>query len=92
MSALIFAAKHIYPDVLNLNLTVIEHGWGERHKLSGSRVLRFLTGGTNPAYVPNEYIWIYAPRDEEELAVVEKVLLAATSYMTGQKAEGEKHD
>lgn len=39
-------------------------------------------------YIPNEYIWIYAPRDEEELAVVEKIVVAAISYMTGGKGVG----
>lgn len=53
---------------------MIEKGWGERHPLSGARAIG----------IPKEYIGIYAPRDEEELAIVEKIVIAAVSYMTGQ--------
>ena len=61
---------------------VIERGWGERHGLSGSRGLRALPVFA-AAKLPKEYIWIYAPRDEQELAVVEKILVGAVRYMTG---------
>ncbi len=52
---------------------MIERNWGERHKLSGAKILG----------LPKEYIWIYAPRDEEELEVVEKILTASIGFMTG---------
>lgn len=74
------------PDFI---LTVISHGWGERHKLGCSRALRLLPTRAK-VYIPKEYIWIYAPRDGQELAVLEKILIAAVSYMTGMKAEDGK--
>lgn len=64
--------------------SVIERGWGERHKLSGSRSLHALPF-PRAAKVPKEYIWIYAPRDEQELAVVEKILVASARFMTNTK-------
>lgn len=60
---------------------VIEKGWGERHRLSGSRPLHALPVPPE-AKLPKEYIWIYAPRDEQELAVMEKILVAAARFMT----------
>jgi len=48
---------------------VIDRGWGERHPLSSTRGL------------PKEYLFIYAPRNEEELDVVERILVAAIGYM-----------
>ena len=66
-------------NILTYCDAVIERGWGERHQLSGSRGLRILPLPTalKAARIPKEYIWIYAPRDDEELAVVEKLLIAA---------------
>ncbi|KZP22935.1 hypothetical protein FIBSPDRAFT_665193, partial [Athelia psychrophila] len=52
---------------------LIERGWGERHPLSGTRI------------IPKEYLLIYAPRDEEELGVVERILVASIGYMTGSR-------
>ncbi|KAJ6607404.1 hypothetical protein B0H10DRAFT_2227936 [Mycena sp. CBHHK59/15] len=53
--------------------TVIELGWAERHPLSGvSRVFP----------LPKNYLLVYAPRDEEELQVVERILVASIGYMT----------
>ena len=51
---------------------MIERNWGERHGLSGT-------------YLPLEYTWIYAPRNDEELAAVEKFLVAGIKFMTGAK-------
>ncbi|THG97956.1 hypothetical protein EW026_g4158 [Hermanssonia centrifuga] len=72
---------HIHPSDHSLHVVlapqdcklVIERNWGERHKLSGAKILG----------LPKEYIWIYAPRDEEELEVVEKILTASIGFMTG---------
>ena len=55
-------------------IIVIENGWGERHPLSGSSVIG----------LPKEYVGIYAPRDEEELLVAEKILVASVRFMTGR--------
>ncbi|KIJ66707.1 hypothetical protein HYDPIDRAFT_174095 [Hydnomerulius pinastri MD-312] len=48
---------------------VIENGWGERHPLAGSH------------FLPKEYMLLYAPRDDEELAMVERCMRAAIGYM-----------
>ncbi|KAJ6577157.1 hypothetical protein B0H19DRAFT_931964 [Mycena capillaripes] len=57
--------------------TAIDLGWAQRHPLSG--VSRFLP-------LPNSYLLVYAPRDEEELAVVERILVASMGYMTGSRS------
>lgn len=56
--------------------TIIERGWGERHPLSG--VNRFIP-------LPKEYLIIYAPRDDEELDVVERIIVASIGYMTNSR-------
>lgn len=63
-------------------LLAIEYGWGERHKMAGSEPMRVLPIPGNK-YLPKEYMWIYAPRDELELAVVERFVIAGVRYMTG---------
>jgi len=51
---------------------VIERGWGERHPLSS-------------IILPKEYVLIYTPRDEEELEVVERIIIAAIGYNTNTR-------
>jgi hypothetical protein len=58
--------------------TVIEAGWGQRHPLDGSKALKRLTG----MWLPNQYIFIYAPRNEEEISVVMQIVTASVEYMT----------
>ncbi|KAJ7659956.1 hypothetical protein B0H17DRAFT_1163147 [Mycena rosella] len=54
--------------------TAIELGWAERHPLSGvSRIFP----------LPSSYLLVYAPRNEEELDVVERIIRASMGYMTG---------
>jgi hypothetical protein len=48
--------------------TVLEKGWGERFGLSG-------------VVVESGYVMIYAPRDEEELEVVKRVVGACLRYL-----------
>ncbi|CUS11980.1 unnamed protein product [Tuber aestivum] len=52
---------------------VIGKGWGERHPLSGSRLL------------PSQYLLVYAPRDESEVHVIETILKAAIGYMADSR-------
>ncbi|KAF7366807.1 hypothetical protein MSAN_00939000 [Mycena sanguinolenta] len=56
--------------------TAIDLGWAERHPL----------GGVSRFSVPNSYLMVYAPRDEEELDVVERILVASIGYMTGSRS------
>lgn len=53
---------------------LIERGWAERHPISGTVAL------------PQEYLFVYAPRNEEELEVVERMLVAAIGYMTDSRS------
>jgi hypothetical protein len=49
---------------------VITKAWGERMPLAGT-------------LVPQEYLIIYTPRTEEEVAVVKDIIDAAIAFMTG---------
>lgn len=49
-------------------ISVVEKGWGERHPFAGS------LGGM---VLPAEYLLIYAPRNMEEMKVVEEIMKAA---------------
>lgn len=51
---------------------VIEKGWGLRHKLSGP-------------LIPVGYLLLYAPRNEEELEVLGRILKAGIAFMSGGK-------
>jgi hypothetical protein len=53
--------------------SVIDQGRGERHPMSGSPLL------------VKEYLTIYTPRDDEELRIVEAIIRASISYMTGSR-------
>jgi hypothetical protein len=57
--------------------TVIDLGWAERHPLSGRS--RFIP-------LPSTYLLVYAPRDEEELNIVEQIFVASMGYMTGSRS------
>ncbi|KAJ7034940.1 hypothetical protein C8F04DRAFT_1099558 [Mycena alexandri] len=76
---------HIHPTDHSLHVilspadskTAIDLGWAERHPLSGvSRILP----------LPNNYLLVYAPRDDEELEVVERIIVASIGYMTGSRS------
>ena len=50
---------------------VIEKGWGERHPLAGSPKFN----------LPDTYLLIYAPRNEQEVGVVNQLLCAAVQHL-----------
>lgn len=52
-------------------LAVIRAGWGERHGLAGIAL-----------GLPLTYTLIYAPRDERDVAAIERILAAAIAHMT----------
>jgi hypothetical protein len=52
-------------------LVILENGWGERHPLAGV-----------PGLLPSTYLYIYPPRDEMELKVVEMLLEASIQHMS----------
>ncbi|KAL1658535.1 hypothetical protein GGF50DRAFT_120763 [Schizophyllum commune] len=52
---------------------IIAKGWGERHPLSGCFGDKDLQAN---------YVFVYAPRSEEELEIVTRIMEAAIGYMT----------
>lgn len=50
---------------------VIEKGWGERHPLAGSPKFN----------LPDTYLLIYAPRNEQEVDVINQLLCAAVQHI-----------
>ncbi|KAI9893553.1 MAG: hypothetical protein M1814_006349 [Vezdaea aestivalis] len=62
--------------------TVIESGWGERHPLA--------KGGWFTRFVPCEFVMVYAPKGEAELAVVEEIIKAAAWWVGGESLDGIK--
>jgi hypothetical protein len=55
---------------------VLEMGWGERHPLA--------RGGWMKAYVPREFVMVYAPRDRSELDVICRIIEAAAFWVIGE--------
>lgn len=56
---------------------VIEKGWGERHPLSG--VNKYVP-------LPKEYLMIYGPRNDEDLAIIEGIIKASIGFMTNSRS------
>ncbi|KAF2704551.1 hypothetical protein K504DRAFT_461314 [Pleomassaria siparia CBS 279.74] len=87
---------HAHPSDGSLHMTlhpadaqiVLENKWGERHPLA--------RGGWFRRFVPREFVLIYAPRREEEIEVVLKVVAAAVWWVSGidveREGEGERKD
>ncbi|PLB34188.1 uncharacterized protein BDW47DRAFT_112666 [Aspergillus candidus] len=59
---------------------VFEAGWGQRHPLSGVGSPKALGGGA--LILPAEYVFVYAPRTEEELMLVMDIVRAGVAYTT----------
>ncbi|KAL4931782.1 uncharacterized protein BDV17DRAFT_288366 [Aspergillus undulatus] len=62
---------------------VINAGWGQRFSLAGSSIFKTMTFGRMAA-IPTEYVFVYAPRDEEEIKIVMGIVKASVQYMTGR--------
>ena len=58
---------------------VLEKGWGQRHPLA--------KGGLGGGFVPRTFTLIYAPRDEQELQTVLRIIEAAAWWVTGERYE-----
>lgn len=67
---------NLHPDDARV---VLEKGWGERHPLA--------RGGWLMAYVPREFVMVYAPRDKTELDVVCRIIEAAAFWVSGRSFE-----
>ena len=74
---------HAHPSDGSLHLslhpadgrTLMENGWGERHPLA--------KGGWFRRFVPKEFMLVYAPRTEEEVDTVIKVVAASVWWVSG---------
>ncbi|GAA5917503.1 hypothetical protein JCM6882_005492 [Rhodosporidiobolus microsporus] len=90
------------PQSLHLTLSppdaalVLSRGWGVRHPMSGYHPpfwARWLFGAGEKRTrgkgipLPEGYVMIYAPRDEEELKVVERAFEASCAWMAGMEVE-----
>jgi len=69
---------NLHPDDAKI---VLQKGWGERHPLA--------KGGWMAKYVPREFVMIYAPRNETELAVVCRIIEAASYWVCESRLEME---
>lgn len=58
---------------------VLERGWGERHPLA--------RGGWMRAYVPREFVLVYAPRNHAELEVVCRIIEAAAYWVSAEELD-----
>ncbi|KAF6841334.1 hypothetical protein CPLU01_00465 [Colletotrichum plurivorum] len=59
---------------------VLAKGWGQRHPLAWKGTLVRMP-------VPEEFIMVYAPRDDHELKIVCKIIEAAIWYVVSEKTE-----
>lgn len=60
---------------------IIETGWGQRHGFSGWELAAKVTRGAID--LPAEYLFIYAPRNQEEVEVVMELVKASVRFITG---------
>ncbi|KAL4791088.1 hypothetical protein BDV19DRAFT_371195 [Aspergillus venezuelensis] len=61
---------------------VIELGWAQRFPFAGSTIFKNITFG-RLAVIPEEYLFVYAPRDEEEIEIVMRIMQASVRYVAG---------
>ncbi|OJJ42546.1 hypothetical protein ASPZODRAFT_76577 [Penicilliopsis zonata CBS 506.65] len=62
---------------------VLAAGWGQRHALMGWGSL--VSYAPNLLHMPTGYVLVYAPRDEEELQLVLRIVKASMRFMTGRE-------
>jgi len=60
---------------------VIEKGWAQRHPLA--------RGGWLSRFVPEGFMMVYAPRNEEEVEVVMRIVRAAAWWVGGKSCVDE---
>ncbi|KAL6155540.1 hypothetical protein ACJBU6_05755 [Exserohilum turcicum] len=80
---------HAHPSDGSMHMTLhpadanlmIAKGWGERHPLA--------RGGWCRKFVPREFVLVYAPRDEQEVEVVAKLIAASIWWVSGMDINGD---
>jgi len=80
---------HAHPSDGSMHLTlhpadaalVLSQAWGERHPLSN--------GGWLARFVPPGFVMVYAPRNEEDIETVMRIVAAAVWWVGGVDVESE---
>ncbi|USP74429.1 hypothetical protein yc1106_01703 [Curvularia clavata] len=80
---------HAHPSDGSMHMTLhpadanlmMAHGWGERHPLA--------RGGWCRKFVPREFMLVYAPRDDEEVEIVTKIIAASVWWVSGIDVSGD---
>lgn len=85
---------HAHPSDGSLHLTlhpadvrvVLEKGWGQRHPMAREEEGCWWWALVKRWYsaVPAGFVMVYAPRDEEEVAVVLEIVRAAVGWISGK--------
>ncbi|RMZ68910.1 glutamate-1-semialdehyde -aminomutase [Pyrenophora seminiperda CCB06] len=73
-------SMHMVMHPADANL-LIARGWAERHPLA--------KGGWFRQFVPREFVLVYAPRNEEEVEIIEKCIAAAVWWVSGIDIHGD---
>jgi hypothetical protein len=73
---------HLYLSPADAKV-VIEKGWAERHRLARAQPwyfgkMKYMWG------IGDSFLIIYAPRDQEELDILKRLIRASAEYMTGR--------
>ncbi|KAK4129491.1 hypothetical protein N657DRAFT_630370 [Parathielavia appendiculata] len=67
---------NLHPDDIK---EVLDKGWGQRHPMAWDGLIQ--------SPLPRTYTMIYAPRDENDLRIVCRIIEAAIWYTTAEKSE-----
>lgn len=70
---------NLHPDDIK---EVLEKGWGQRHPMAWR-------SGWIYTPVPTTFVMIYAPRDENDVKIVAKIIEAAIWYTASEKVDIE---
>ncbi|KAF3360391.1 Adenosylhomocysteinase [Verticillium dahliae VDG1] len=81
---------HVHDSDHSLHMTlhpddiaeVLRKGWGQRHPLARK-------GWFGAMPVPEEFLMVYAPRDDQELQIVCRIIEAAIWYVTAESEQIE---
>jgi hypothetical protein len=63
---------------------IIEKGWAERHRCARTQPWWF-GNVKNMWKIGDTFLFVYAPRDEEELDVLRTLIRASATFMTGEQ-------
>ncbi|KAK6382955.1 hypothetical protein LTS17_003625 [Exophiala oligosperma] len=77
------ASMHLYFSPADAK-EIIEKGWAERHRCA--RTAPWWLGGRKYSWkIGDTFLIVYAPRNEEELEILQTLLRASARFMTGEE-------